>query len=390
MKAIELKYGCNPHQRKAGLEFPGEAAPLEVLNGSPSYVNVLDALAAWQLARELKEAAGLPAAASFKHLSPAGAAVARPLSPEFRRSQFMGEGELSPIATAYARARGGDRMCSYGDAIGISDEVDESLAKLIKGEFSDLVIAPSYSREALEILKRKKDGAYLVLRIDPDYRPPALESRDVFGFRLFQDRNSFVVGRELFANAVTQNADLSEEAALNLVVATIGLKYAQSNSICLAYDGQLIGVGAGQQSRVHCVRLACGKADKWFLQQHPKTLGLEFADGLKKFEKANLVDQFLLWNELSPNEEKLMLSNLGSAPRAIGADEREAFIRGFRDVSLSSDAFFPFRDSIDRADRSNVRFIAQAGGSLRDEPCTVAADEYGMYMAHTGVRLFTH
>jgi phosphoribosylaminoimidazolecarboxamide formyltransferase / IMP cyclohydrolase len=390
MNAIELKYGCNPHQKNARLEFPGEAAPLTVLNGRPSYVNALDALAAWQLARELKAATGLPAAASFKHLSPAGAAVAKPLSGEFRRSQFLGDGELSPIATAYARARGGDRMCSYGDAIGVSDEVDESLAKLIKGEFSDLVIAPSYSREALEILKRKKDGSYLVLRIDPDYEPPSIESRDVFGFRLTQDRNSIAIGSELFAKAVTENAKLTDDAMRNLIVATIGLKYTQSNSICVAYDGQLIGVGAGQQSRVHCVRLACGKADKWFLQQHPKALGLEFADGLKKFEKTNIVDQYLLWDELSPNEEKLMLSNLKSAPPAIGAGEREAFIRGFRDVSLSSDAFFPFRDSIDRADRSNVRFIAQAGGSLRDEPCTAAADEYGMVMVHTGVRLFTH
>jgi phosphoribosylaminoimidazolecarboxamide formyltransferase / IMP cyclohydrolase len=390
MDAIQLKYGCNPHQKNAGLEFPGAQSPLRVINGMPSYVNALDALAAWQLARELKEATGLPSAASFKHLSPAGAAVAKPLSAEFRRSQFLGEAEMSPIATAYARARGGDRMCSYGDAIGVSDEVDESLAKAIKGETSDLVIAPSYSREALEILKRKKDGTYLILQIDPAYEPPALESREVFGFTLRQDRNSFAVDRGLFTNAVTKNAKLTEDAALNLIVATIGLKYAQSNSISVAFDGQLIGVGAGQQSRVHCVRLACGKADKWFLQQHPKTLSLQFAEGLKKFEKANIVDQYLLRGELSPNEERLLLANLKAAPEGIGAEEREAFIRGFRDVCLSSDAFFPFRDSIDRADRSNVRFIAQTGGSLRDEGCTAAADEYGMVMFHTGVRLFTH
>jgi AICAR transformylase/IMP cyclohydrolase PurH len=390
MVAIDLKYGCNPHQQGARLEFPGGSSPLEILNGSPSYINMLDAFYAWQLAKELRIATGLPSAASFKHCSPAGAAVARSLSEGFRKSQFLGDDPLSPVATAYVRARGGDRMCSYGDAIGVSDEVDACLAAIIKNEVTDLVIAPSYSPEALEILRKKKGGGYLVLKMDFGYEPPAADYRQVFGFSLRQERNSARVDESFFGRIVTANKAAGPEAIGNLIVATIGLKYAQSNSICLAYDGQLIGVGAGQQSRVHCLRLACGKADKWFLQQHPKALGLEFRDGLKKFEKTNIVDQYLLWDELSPKEESLMLEGLKSPPTRIGRAEREAFLSRFEGICLSSDAFFPFRDNIDRANRSNVKFIAQPGGSLRDDECAKAADEYGMVMFHSGTRLFTH
>jgi phosphoribosylaminoimidazolecarboxamide formyltransferase / IMP cyclohydrolase len=389
MSILDLKYGCNPHQKNAKVLFNG-VSPLKVLNGVPSYINILDAIAAWQLVKELKTATGIASAASFKHVSPAGAAIAKPLDSTFLKSQFVSESNLSPASTAYIRARGGDRMCAFGDAAAVSETVDVSLANIIKSEVSDLIIAPGYDPEALEILKKKKKGGYLILQIDKDYEPSDIESKEIYGFTLQQSRNTATIDKSFFNQIVTANKTITEEALQSLIVATIALKYTQSNSVAIAYDGQLVGVGAGQQSRVHCLRLACSKADKWFLQQHPKVLGLEFVEGLKKPEKANVVDQFLLWDELSVNEKRLMASQLKQVPDSITFDERNAFLRQLKGASLSSDAFFPFRDNIDRADRSNIQYIAHPGGSLRDDSCIEAADEYGMVMFHTGVRLFTH
>ncbi len=387
---IELRYGCNPHQRPSSLAFPGTSAPLQVLNGAPGYINMLDALGAWQLVRELRQATGKPSAASFKHTSPAGAAVAQPLGEAFRRSQMLPDEPLSPVATAYARARGGDRMSSFGDAIAVSDEVDVSLAHLIRREVSDLVVAPGYQAEALSILKSKRGGRYLVLQIDPGYEPPETEHRELFGFALSQQRNSARIDAGLFGNVVTANASIPPEALETLIVATVALKYTQSNSVCVAYGGQVIGPGAGQQSRVHCTRLACDKADKWFLQQHPRVLDLAFAEDLTRAEKTNLVDQFLLWDELAGAERDALRAGLRHVPEPLSPEEREAWIAGFEGACLSSDAFFPFRDSIDRASRSNIGYVAQPGGSLRDDDVTAAADQYGMVMVHTGLRLFLH
>jgi phosphoribosylaminoimidazolecarboxamide formyltransferase/IMP cyclohydrolase len=387
---IELKYGCNPHQRPASVSFPGRKAPLRVLNGTPSYINILDALGAWQLVRELRQATGKPSAASFKHTSPAGAAVAQPLDETFCRSQMLPEEPLSPIATAYARARGGDRMSSFGDAIAVSDEVDVSLAHLIRREVSDLIIAPAYEAEAIDILKGKRGGGYRIFQIDPDYQPPETESRELFGFTLSQQRNTARINADLFHNVVTQQKLIPDTALETLIVATIALKYTQSNSVCVAYHGQVIGSGAGQQSRVHCTRLACDKADKWLLQQHPRVLGLVFVDGLTRAERTNVVDQFLLWEELAEAERQAAQAQLKHMPEPLSAEEGQAWIERFDGVCLSSDAYFPFRDSIDRASRSKVQYIAQPGGSLRDDEVTAAADQYGMVMAHTGLRLFLH
>jgi AICAR transformylase/IMP cyclohydrolase PurH len=391
MSELELKYGCNPHQKNAKVTFDG-VSPLKVLNGTPSYINILDAMAAWQLVKELKAATGKASAASFKHVSPAGAAIAKPLDEAFLKSQFVTETNLSPVSTAYLRARGGDRLCAFGDAAAVSDKVDVTLANILKSEVSDLIIAPAYDADALEILKAKKKGGYLVLQIDADYEPGNLETKDVFGFTVQQARNKAIINKEFFnANSIsTNNKVVTDNALESLLVATIALKYTQSNSIAVAYDGQLIGVGAGQQSRVHCLRLACNKADKWFMQQHPKVMAIEFVDGLKKPEKANVVDQFLLFDELSDNEKKFLASQVKSMPSPITANEKNAFIRQFKGISLSSDAFFPFRDNIDRASRSNVQYIAHAGGSLRDDICIDAANEYNMVMFQTGLRLFTH
>jgi phosphoribosylaminoimidazolecarboxamide formyltransferase/IMP cyclohydrolase len=300
---ITLKYGCNPHQGNATLGHPD--SPLTLLNGQPGYINLLDALTAWQLVRELAAASGLPAAASFKHVSPAGAAVAGPITPEFARSQFLKTTDLSPVASAYARARGGDRMCSFGDALAVSETVDASLAELLRTEVSDLIIAPGYEPEALEVLKKKKRGSYLVLQIDPTYEPPTDESRNLFGFTLAQDRNVAEIPPALFDS-------VDYDVAQSLLTATIALKYAQSNSVAVAYDGQVIGLGAGQQSRIHCTRLACTKAEKWMLQTHPRVIGLEFNKGLTKTDKANAVDQFLLWDDLSSPERDELASKLVS------------------------------------------------------------------------------
>ena len=386
---ISLKYGCNPHQTPASVTVPEESG-FRVLSGRPGYINFLDALGAWQLVRELRAATGKPAAASFKHVSPAGAAVAGELSASYRASQFLGDEEYSPLATAYARARGGDRMCSFGDVAAVSDVVDLSLAKLLYGEVSDLIIAPGFEPEALELLKTKRDGAYMVLAIDPDYEPADAETREVFGFTMAQKRNTTRVTPELFQTAGADAAPLPAAVLETLIVATVALKYTQSNSVGIAYDGQVIGMGAGQQSRVHCTRLACGKADKWLLQQHPKTLALPIRDDLPKPEKANLVDYYLLWDELSDVEKRKLREGLTADPEPLTREERADWVQRFDGICLSSDAFIPFPDNLDRAAKSNVQYVAQTGGSARDDVVSAAAAEYGMTMAHTGLRLFLH
>jgi len=387
---IQLKYGCNPHQRMAKIAFAGEKSPLEVLNGKIGYINVLDALAAWQVARELRAATGMPGAASFKHVSPAGAAIGKPLSDVLREVYMVGGTELSPLAAAYARARGADRLSSFGDVAGVSDVVDVSTANLLKPEVSDLIIAPGYEPEALEILKQKKQRTYTILKMDPNYEPPEMEYRDVFGFRLEQSRNNARIGPELLKNVVTKRNDLDEEARRNLLVATVALKYTQSNSVAVACDGQVVGIGAGQQSRVHCVRLACSKADKWMLQQHPRVRGLKFINGLTRPEKMNVIDLYLLWDELSDPEKVELNSKLAEPAKPLTPRMRRDWLGKFNGLALSSDAFFPFRDNIDRASRSGVQFVLQAGGSVRDDLVIEAANIYGMTMILSGARWFTH
>ncbi len=387
---IELKYGANPHQKPARLLIEREPSPLQVLNGKPGYINLLDALGAWQLVREMRQATGRPSAASFKHVSPAGAAIAKPLTAAFCRSQMLPGDGLSPVATAYARARGGDRLSSFGDAVAVSDVVDESLARLLRREVSDLIIAPGFEPQALAMLKTKQNGGYRILQIDPDYEPPATEYRDAFGFRLEQKRNIAPIGAALFENVVSENKTVSDDIIESMLVGTIALKYTQSNSVGVAYDGQVIGMGAGQQSRVHCTRLACDKADKWMMQLHPRVLDLDFKQGLSRLAKTNLIDSYLLWEQLSEAEIARMLAGFDTPPQPLTRQERASWITQFEGLCLTSDAFFPFRDSIDRASRSNIRYVAQPGGSLRDKDVTQAADQYGMVMFHTALRCFLH
>jgi AICAR transformylase/IMP cyclohydrolase PurH len=372
------------------LTFDGELSPLRVLNGSPSYINLLDAFGAWQLVRELRRATGLPSAASFKHVSPAGAAVARTLSESFRRSQMLPDQDLSPVAMAYARARGGDRMSSFGDAVAVSEVVDVSLAQLLRREVSDLIIAPGYEPEALQLLLSKRSGGYRIFEIDPGYEPPEMDSRQVFGFTLEQKRNVAPIDADLFQDVVSARTEMSKDVVETLVVGTIALKYAQSNSVCVAYQGQVIGMGAGQQSRVHCTRLACDKADKWFLQQHPRVLELDYRPGVSRTAKTNAVDQYLLWDQLAGAERAALGEALVRLPEPLTRQVRAEWIAGFDGVCLSSDAYFPFRDSIDRASRSHVEYVAHPGGSLRDDEVIAAADQYGMVLVHTGLRCFLH
>ncbi len=387
---LPLRYGLNPQQHDASLRWDGNDCPLRVLNGAPGYINLLDAFNAWQLVKELKEATGRPGAASFKHVSPAGAAIAGELSEAFLRSQMLANDELSPIAAAYARARGGDRLCAFGDFAAVSEVVDLSLARLLRREVSNGIIAPAYEEDALAMLKEKQQGKYLILEMDPAYEPAEMESRQVYGFTLTQQRNLAKVDPHALGAFVSQRQHLPENIALTLTVATIALKYTQSNSVCLAYDGQVIGMGAGQQSRVHCTRLACGKADKWCCQQHPRVLGLPFRDGLSRVEKANVVDRYLLWDELSDAERMAMLAALTTPPTPLTREEKQEWIRQFSGTALSSDAYLPFRDNIDRASMSGVQYVLQAGGSIRDEEVTAAVDEYGMVMLHSGMRWFQH
>ena len=388
-REMTLRYGMNPHQRPARVFAEEGELPFEVLSGSPGYINLLDALNAWQLVREMRRALQLPAATSFKHVSPAGAAVGISLSEAEATACFVNDMELSPLATAYARARGADRMSSFGDWVALSDPCDVPTAQLIRREVSDGVIAPGYAPEALAILREKREGSYRVLRVDPDYEPPATERRQVFGLTLEQRRNDVVLSSDLFRNIVTHSNELPDSALRDLMVASVALKYTQSNSVCLAHNGQVTGVGAGQQSRVHCTRLASGKSDLWFLRQHPAVLAFRFAKGLPRAARNNAIDLFFV-DELTPAEQADWESAFRVVPRRLTPQERRDWLDQVRGVALSSDAYFPFRDSIDRASRSGVRYIAQPGGSLNDQSVVAACDEYGMVMAFTGLRLFHH
>ena len=387
---IPLKYGCNPNQTHAQLTSGLPNGPLTVVNGVPSYINILDGLRGWQLVRELKHSTGQPAAASFKHVSPAGAAVAGPLTEEFRQAHFYDDIEMSPLATAYAKARSSDRAASFGDFISVSDTVDESLARIIKPEVSDGIIAPGYDPKALDIIRAKKGGRYVLLQIDPSYDPPNIESRVEFGLTLEQSYNDGVIDVDLFKNVVTRNNTIPEDVMQSLIVATVTLKHTQSNSIAVGYRGQAVGVGSGQQSRIACTRLACDKADRWFLKMHPKALALQFVDGLPKSEKVNALDQFVRYHELDDGERGVLAKALTATPDSITDQERADWNARFDGIVLSSDAFVPFRDNIDRAARSGVKYFAQAGGSARDQGVIDAADEHGMAMAFTGLRLFLH
>jgi len=386
---MTLRYGMNPHQKPARVYVEDGALPFEVLNGSPGYINILDALNSWQLVRELKRLTGLPAAASFKHVSPAGAALAIPLSETEKISCFVEDLELSPIATAYARARGADRMSSFGDWVALSDTCDVPTARLIRREVSDGIIAPDYEPKALEILRKKREGTYRVLRIDPNYEPPPMERRQVYGLWLEQRRNDVVLSPEVFQRVVTNATDLPPTALRDLTVATVALKYTQSNSVCLAYNGQVTGVGAGQQSRIHCTRLAAGKSDLWFLRQHPAVLELKFAPDLPRAERNNAIDLYFM-DDLSPAEEAAWEKAFQVVPKRLTREERRAWLDRIKGVALSSDAYFPFRDCIDRAWRSGVSYVAQPGGSVNDASVIAACNEYGMVMCFTGIRLFHH
>lgn len=388
--SLPLRYGTNPQQAPARVFMKSDAdLPITVLNGSPGYINLLDALNSWQLVRELKAAIDLPAAASFKHVSPSGAAVGTPLSDVLKKIYFVDDLELSPLATAYARARGVDRMSSFGDWIALSDTVDVSTAKLISREVSDGVIAPAYEAEALGILKKKKQGKYAVVQMDPAYEPPALETRDIFGITFEQRHHDRPVAHTDFANIVTKNKDLPESAIRDMLIAWITLKYTQSNSVCYAVDGQVIGVGAGQQSRVHCARLAGAKADLWRLRQHPRVLALPFKPDIKRPDRDNAIDQFLQ-PDVTEAEKSNWANIFSATPRQLTPEERRAWLDGMSAVVLGSDAFFPFRDSIDRGARSGVKYVLQPGGSNRDVDVITACDEYGMTMVFSGVRLFHH
>jgi phosphoribosylaminoimidazolecarboxamide formyltransferase/IMP cyclohydrolase len=389
--SLPLRYGANPQQAPARVFMPSNTdLPIRVLNGAPGYINLLDGLNSWQLVRELKSALNLPAAASFKHVSPAGAAVAIPLSDTLKKVYFVDDLELSPLATAYARARGADRLCSFGDWITLSDPVDEATARLIAREVSDGILAPAYEPAALNILKNKKQGKYAVVQIDPSYEPSSpQEIREVFGIRLEQHRHDRMVTPEDFTNIVTTTKDLPASAIRDLTVAWITLKYTQSNSICFVVDGQAIGVGAGQQSRIHCVRLAGQKADLWFLRQHPSVTDLPFKPSIKRPDRDNAIDQFLR-DDVTPNEKADWGDVFTHAPRQLTPDEKREWLSKLNSITLGSDAFFPFRDSIDRAAVSGVKYVLEPGGSTRDEAVIQAANEYGMTMIFSGVRLFHH
>ena len=391
MTELELKYGCNPNQKPARVFMREGELPITVLNGRPGYINLLDALNSWQLVKELKEATGLPSAASFKHVSPAGAAVGLPLSDTDRKIYFVEqEGELSPIACAYIRSRGADRLCSYGDWAALSDICDADTANYLKLEVSDGVIAPGYTPEALEILSSKKKGSYNVVQIDPDYVPAQVEYKDVFGVTFQQGRNNYKISRELLSNIVTKNKDLPEQAAIDMMVALITLKYTQSNSVCYVKDGQAIGVGAGQQSRIHCTRLAGNKADNWYLRQHPKVLSLQFVDGIRRPDRDNAIDIYTSDEYMDVLAEGEWQKVFKVKPEVLSAEEKRSWIEKQSGVTCGSDAFFPFGDNVKRAYKSGVEYIVEPGGSIRDDNVIETADSYGMVMAFTGMRLFHH
>ena len=394
MKEFELKYGCNPNQKPAKIFMSdGSDLPIEVVNGRPGYINFLDAFNSWQLVRELKEALSLPAAASFKHVSPTCGAVGIPLSEKQKRAYFVDDVkglDASPLACAYARARGTDRMCSFGDWVALSDVCDEVTAGMIKREVSDGIIAPGYTPEALEILKSKKKGIYNIVAIDPDYEPEELEHKQVFGITFEQGHNNFKIDKALLENIVTKRKDLPANAVRDLIVALITLKYTQSNSVCYAVDGQAIGVGAGQQSRIHCTRLAGTKADTWFLRQCDKVLDLPFKEGLGRVGRDNVIDGYINQNEEDVCADGIWENYFTERPEPLTAEEKKAYLATVSDVALGSDAFFPFSDNIERAYRSGVRYVAQPGGSVRDDAVIECCDKYGMVMAFTGMRLFHH
>lgn len=390
MKELELKYGCNPNQKPARVYMEQGELPFEVLNGKPGYINLLDAFNSWQLVRELKEATGLPAAASFKHVSPAGAAVAVPLDDTLKKVYFVEGIKLSDIATAYVRARGADRMSSYGDFVALSDECDEQTASFLAREVSDGIIAPSYTDRALEILKGKRKGTYCVLKMNPDYRPDPIERKQVFGITFEQGRNEIKLDDHLFDNIVTKNKELPESAKRDLLIAMITLKYTQSNSVCYAYDGQAIGIGAGQQSRIHCTRLAGNKADVWFLRSHPKVLSLPFKPEIRRPDRDNTIDVYISDDYLDVLDEGAWQQYFTRRPDPLSREEKRKWLDKVSGVSLGSDAFFPFGDNIERAHRSGVSYIVEAGGSIRDDNVIEVCDKYGITMAMCGIRLFHH
>ena len=394
MKSFELKYGCNPNQKPAKIYMhDGTELPIEILSGRPGYINFLDAFNSWQLVKELKEALNMPAVTSFKHVSPTSAAVGLPLSDDLKKACFVDDMEGlddSPLACAYARARGTDRMCSFGDWVALSDVCDVTTAKLIQREVSDGVIAPGYEPAALEILKTKRKGNYNIVKIDPDFVPDPVEHKQVYGVTFEQGRNNFKINKELLGNRVTNNKDLPESAVRDLIVALITLKYTQSNSVCFAVDGQAIGVGAGQQSRIHCTRLAGSKADTWFLRQHPKTLNLPFREDLGRPTRDNVIDGYINGNEEDVCAEGIWQNYFTTRPEPLTQQDKDAFLSNCNGVSLGSDAFFPFPDNIKRARKSGVQYIAQPGGSIRDDLVIECCNDHNMVMAFTGMRLFHH
>ncbi len=389
MKSLQLKYGCNPHQKPSELRVNSEKMPFTVLNGTPGYINFMDALNSWQLVKELKESMGLPAAASFKHVSPAGAAIGLPLTDELKKAYFVEDIELSPLASAYACARGADRMSSFGDWAALSDIVDEPTALILKKEVSDGVIAPGYTQEALNILKAKKGGKYNIVQIDEDYKPSETETRTIFGIEFVQGKNTVIPGYDMLQNIVTENKELSEEAKRDMIISMITLKYTQSNSVCYVKNGQVIGCGAGQQSRIHCTRLAGDKADLWYLKQHPKVLNLKFRQGIGRPDRDNAIDLFVR-TDATEYELNMLKDIMEEVPERLTDTERREWLKGLKGVTLGSDAFFPFRDNIDRAFKSGVQYVVQPGGSVRDDIVISSCNEYGIVMAVTGLRLFHH
>ena len=388
---LMLKYGCNPNQKPSRIFMKdGCELPITVLNGKPGYINFLDAFNSWQLVKELKEATGLPAAASFKHVSPAGAAVAIPMSDILKKIYFVDDLELSPIATAYARARGADRMSSYGDFVALSDTCDAQTATLLAREVSDGVIAPGYTQEALEILKTKRKGSYNVIQIDEAYQPAPIEHKDVYGITFEQGRNEIKINEEMLQNIVSENKELPQEAKRDLLIALITLKYTQSNSVCYAKDGQAIGIGAGQQSRIHCTRLAGNKADIWFLRQHPKVMNLPFKADIRRPDRDNTIDVYISDDDMDVLADGTWELFFTEKPERLTREEKRAWLDQQTGVSLGSDAFFPFGDNIERAHRSGVSYIAEAGGSIRDDHVIDTCNKYGICLAFTGVRLFHH
>ena len=394
MNEFELKYGCNPNQKPASIYMAdGSDLPITILNGRPGYINFLDALNSWQLVKELKEATGMACATSFKHVSPTSAAVGKPLPRELKKACFVDHVEgldENPLACAYARARGTDRMCSFGDWVALSDVCDEMTASLIAPEVSDGVIAPGYTDGALAILKAKRKGSYNIVAIDPDYVPQVQETKQVFGITFEQGRNNFKIGNHLLENVVTANKELPEDAKIDLIVALITLKYTQSNSVCFAFDGQAIGVGAGQQSRIHCTRLAGTKADTWFLRQHPKTLSLPFRADLGRANRDNVIDGYINGNEEDVCADGIWQEYFTEQPERLTAEDKAAWLSSRQNVALGSDAFFPFADNIKRAYASGVKYIAEPGGSIRDDLVIEECDKHGIVMAFTGMRLFHH